>query len=419
MSEYRLPDVGEGLTEADILTWRVAVGDVVAVNDIVVEIETAKSVVELPSPFAGEVTALLVKEGDTVAVGTPIIRIGSAAAEDDEAPPRAPGHADIDLSNPAASGGGEGELLVGRVKEMVSRRRRRPGTADVAMSDGDRPLASPAVRKHARDIDLDLAEIQGTGAGGIVTHADLDGSRSKHAHPEFEGGRREPVRGVRRAMAQAMVSSAFTAPHVTEWLTVDVSETLAAVRVLKARPDFIGARVSPLLIVAKACLEAIGRTPIINSTWDHDEVVFKDAVNLGIAAATPRGLMVPNIKHAQSLSLRQLTAALADLIETAREGKTPPADNAGGSFTITNVGPFGVDGGTPIINPGESAILCFGAITRKPWVVEVEGEERLAIRDVCTLALSFDHRHIDGESGSRFLADVAASMRDPSRLDLS
>ena len=411
MSDYLLPDVGEGLTEADILTWRVAVGDTVAVNDIVVEIETAKSVVELPSPYAGEVVALLVKEGDTVTVGTPIIRIGGG----DEAPPPA-----IDLSNPVASGGGEGEILVGRVKEMVSRRRRRPGPAvEGGAEASERPLASPAVRKHARDLDVDLAEVGATGAGGTVTHADVEAYTSKHAEPAFEGGRREPVKGVRKFMSQAMVASAFTAPHVTEWLTVDVTETVALVSRLRERHDFIGACVSPLLVLARACIEAIGRTPIINSTWDQGDVVFKDAVNLGIATATPRGLTVPNIKHAQSLSLRQLTAALADLIETAREGKTPPADNLGGSFTITNVGPFGIDGGTPIINPGESAILCFGTISRQPWVVNVDGEERLAIRDVCTLSLSFDHRHIDGESGSRFLADVAASMRDPGRLDLT
>lgn len=412
MSDYLLPDVGEGLTEADILTWRVAVGDVVAINDIVVEIETAKSVVELPSPYAGEVLALLVKEGETVAVGTPIIRIGSAG----DAPPPPP---EIDLSNPGASGGGEGELLVGRVKEMVSRRRRRPGPAVIGEPASDRPLASPAVRKHALDTGIDLAEVNATGAGGTVTHADVEVYKSKHAQPVFEGGRREPVKGVRKFMSQAMVTSAFTAPHVTEWLTIDVSETIALVARLRERTDFIGARVSPLLVLARACIEAIGRVPIINSTWDQGDVVFKDAVNLGIATATPRGLTVPNIKHAQSLSLRQLTAALADLIETAREGKTPPADNLGGSFTITNVGPFGIDGGTPIINPGESAILCFGTISRQPWVVNVDGEERLAIRDVCTLSLSFDHRHIDGEAGSRFLSDVAASMRDPSRLDLT
>ena len=435
MSEYLLPDVGEGLTEADILTWRVAVGDVVAVNDIVVEIETAKSVVELPSPYAGEVLALLVKEGDTVTVGTPIIRIGDrseveergARAEVEERGARAEVEERgarhetpaIDLSNPGASGGGEGELLVGRVKEMVSRRRRRPGLAVTEETAIDRPLASPAVRKHARDTGVDLAEVHATGDGGTVTHADIEAYTSKHAAPRFEGGRREPVKGVRKFMSQAMVASAFTAPHVTEWLTVDVTETVALVARLRERPDFLGARVSPLLVLSRACIEAIARTPIINSTWDQGDVVFKDAVNLGIATATPRGLTVPNIKHAQSLSLRQLAAALADLIDTAREGKTPPADNLGGSFTITNVGPFGIEGGTPIINPGESAILCFGTISRQPWVVTVDGEERLAIRDVCTLSLSFDHRHIDGESGSRFLADVAAGMRDPSRLDLT
>jgi len=413
LSDYLLPDVGEGLTEADILTWRVAVGDVVAINDIVVEIETAKSVVELPSPYAGEVLALLVKEGETIAVGTPIIRIGSAS-EVEEPRSGVPKPPEIDLSNPAATGGGEGELLVGRVKEMSSRRRRRPGAAVVG-EVSDRPLASPAVRKHARDTGVDLAEVNASGGDGNVTHADVNAYVSKHSHPEIEGGRREPVKGVRRAMAQAMVASAFTAP-----VTVDVSASVALANRLRDSADYYGARVSTLLILAKACMEAIGRTPIINSTWDQgaSEVVFKDSINLGIAAATPRGLIVPNIKHAQSLTLRQLAAELKDLVEVARDGKTPPADTMGGSFTITNVGPFGIDGGTPIINPGESAILCFGAISRQPWVVNVDGEERLAIRDVCTLSLSFDHRHIDGEAGSRFLADVAKSMNDPSGLDL-
>lgn len=435
LSDYLLPDVGEGLTEADIVTWRVAVGDVVAVNDIVVEIETAKSLVELPSPYAGEVLALLVNEGDTVQVGTPIIRIGSKdevqpEVEEREGPHETPSST-IDLSNPAASGGGEGELLVGRVKEMRSRRRspsnagllthQTPDTPGSTNNNpaADRPLASPAVRKHARDAGVDLAEVKASGVRGTVTHADIEAYTSKHAHPRVDGGRREPVKGVRKAMAQAMVASAFTAPHVTEWVTVDVTAAVTLVDELRKRPDYLGAKVSPLVVLAKACLEAIGRTPIINSVWDQGEVVFRDSVNLGIAAATPRGLIVPNIKHAQSLTMRQLTAALADLIATAREGRTPPEDNAGGSFTITNVGPFGIDGGTPIINPGESAILCFGAITRKPWVLNVDGEERLAIRDVCTLALSFDHRHIDGEAGSRFLADVAGLMHDPSRLDLA
>lgn len=401
MAEYRLPDVGEGLIEAEIMTWRVSVGDVVAVNDIVVEIETAKSLVELPSPFAGEVTALLVNEGDTVAVGTPIIRIGA----DEPA---------LDLSNPAATGGGEGELLVGRVKETSSRRARRRApqpSSNAELSSrylGDTPspsvnnpaavLASPAVRGHARQVGIDLAAVTATGAHGNVTHADLA--------PRF-AGRREPVKGIRKAMSQAMVASAFTAPQVTEWVTVDVTATRALERPL-----------TPLVVLARACVEAIGRTPIINSVWDQGDVVYRDAVNLGFAAATPRGLIVPNIKHAQSLSTPELIEALGELISVARSGRTSPEANADGTFTITNVGPFGIDGGTPIINPGESAILCFGAIKRQPWVLNVDGEERLAIRDVCTLALSFDHRHIDGEAASQFLADVAASMTDPSRLSL-
>jgi 2-oxoisovalerate dehydrogenase E2 component (dihydrolipoyl transacylase) len=217
-------------------------------------------------------------------------------------------------------------------------------------------------------------------------------------------------------MGQAMVTSAFTAPHVTEWITVDVTRTTQFVERLRARREFADIKVSPLLILAAACIRAIRRTPVVNSTWDEtaQEIVFKRYVNLGIAAATPRGLVVPNIKDADSLSLLELAGALGDLTAVAREGRTQPAEMAGGTFTITNVGVFGVDGGTPIINPGESAILCFGATKRQPWVVkDSSGAEALEIRDVCTLTLSFDHRHVDGESGSRFLADVASMMEDP------
>ncbi|MFL6106154.1 MAG: dihydrolipoamide acetyltransferase family protein, partial [Marmoricola sp.] len=230
-----------------------------------------------------------------------------------------------------------------------------------------------------------------------------------------ERERREPIKGVRKMMGQAMVASAFTAPHVTEWVTIDVTRTSEFVERLRARREFADVKVSPLLILATACMKAISRTPVVNSYWDEaaQEIVFKGAVNLGIAAATPRGLVVPNIKDADTLSLLELAGALGDLTAVARSGKTQPADMAGGSFTITNVGVFGVDGGTPIINPGESAILCFGATKRQPWVVVEDGQERLEIRDVCTLTLSFDHRHVDGESGSRFLADVASMMEDP------
>ena len=486
MAEYLLPDVGEGLTEAEIVAWKVKVGDEVQINDVVVEIETAKSLVELPSPYAGVVTALLVSEGETVEVGTPIIAIGDPSlVEERGTSVSKPPVSEIDLSNPAATGGGEGESLVGRIKAdrgAVRRPRRRlleaagehtaradvqdvfnagapaqhekvtkivsavltdaaeqGGTKvpvveavapDVATSPaGSRPLAKPPVRKLAKDLGVDLAALQGSGPAGSITRADVESASRSELMPAryddlarpgvapMSGARetREPIKGVRKMMAQAMTTSAFSAPHVTEWVTIDVTETMALCARLRERREFRELRVSPLLILARACILAMRRTPVINSFWDEEaqEVVFKGHVNLGIAAATPRGLVVPNVKDADAMSLTELAGALAELTAVARDGKTQPAEMAGGTFTITNVGVFGVDAGTPIINPGESAILCFGAAKRQPWVVVRDGVESLEIRDVCTLALSFDHRHIDGESGSRFLADVAGIMSDP------
>ena len=472
MPEYKLPDVGEGLTEAEVVAWRVKVGDVIEVNEIVCDIETAKSIVELPSPYAGEVTALLVPEGETVAVGTPIIRIGAEDSADaagaSPATPTPEAEMDIDLSNPAASGGGEGESLVGRNKAdrgPTRRARRAPGAeaankqAQAAFDPGTSPapeleelpevspppaqtapaapadvrvLAKPPVRKLAKDLGVDLTSLTGEGPQGSVTREQVqaaatsspDGGRAAASASEPRASRplatgeretREPIKGVRKMMGQAMVDSAFTAPHVTEWVTLDATRTMELVERLKSHREFRDVKVSPLLVLAKACLLAIRRTPEINSFWDEaaQEVVYKHYVNLGIAAATPRGLVVPNVKDADAMTLRELAEALGDLTATAREGKTQPADMSGGSFTITNVGVFGVDAGTPIINPGESAILCFGSITRKPWVVVEDGEERIVPRHVTTLALSFDHRHVDGEKGSRFLADVAAILEDP------
>jgi 2-oxoisovalerate dehydrogenase E2 component (dihydrolipoyl transacylase) len=489
MPEYLLPDVGEGLIEAEIVTWKVKVGDVVAINDIVVEIETAKSLVELPSPYAGEVTALLATEGDTVSVGTPIIAIGERAAASSAA------EMEIDLSNPAASGRVEGESLVGRNKaERGPLRRARKGpvtpaseaaaniqmqvqgafapggaqSRDVveadepavpavsavplggsssegrtpdgptesvhefvprrALSSGEtRVLAKPPVRKLAKDLGVDLAALRASGPHGTVTRADVESAagappveevaQQPSRNPVADGARetREPIKGVRKMMASAMVGSAFSAPHVTEWVTIDVTRTMELVDRLRQRREFRDVRVSPLLVLARAVTLAVRRTPEINSFWDEaaQEVVLKRYVNLGIAAATPRGLVVPNVKEAQDLSLLELAGALNQLTATAREGKTQPAEMSGGTFTITNVGVFGVDAGTPIINPGESAILCFGAIKKQPWVVSVDGVDEIVPRQVTTLALSFDHRHIDGEKGSRFLADVAGLLEDP------
>ena len=481
MSEYKLPDVGEGLTEAEIVTWKVKVGDVIKVNDIVVEIETAKSLVELPSPYAGTVQALLVPEGETIAVGTPIISIGDPAAGPAPAdapaeapaveatPERQPG--DIDMFNPAATGGGENQTLVGygpRVSSAQRRPRRgggtprsdagaaaqeqlqgafTPGGAATDVVEGDEPavpaapaahlsepegdtrvLAKPPVRKLAKDLGVDLRSLAPTGPDGTISRDDVQTASAvvstssttredstAQAVSDGSGERREPIKGVRKMMAQAMVDSAFTAPHVTEWITVDVTRTMSLVEKLKAHRDFRDVKVSPLLVVAKAVCLATKRTPEINATWDEaaQEVVFKSHVNLGIAAATPRGLVVPNVKNAEALSLPELGASINALTRTAREGKTQPAEMSGGSFTITNVGVFGVDAGTPIINPGESAILCFGAVRKQPWVHSTKKGAKIKVRDITTLALSFDHRLVDGEKGSRFLADVAGVLEDP------
>jgi 2-oxoisovalerate dehydrogenase E2 component (dihydrolipoyl transacylase) len=485
VAEFKLPDVGEGLTEAEIVTWKVKVGDTVAINEILVEIETAKSLVELPSPFAGVVQSLMVPEGETVPVGTPIIAIGDALdgpmpaeaggahagpAEQTESDPylgmaEKAGAAEvlsseIDLSNPAASGSGEGESLVGRMKadRGATRRARKPAaalqtqaafeptglTAPIDLDEEDesdgpavpattaepapgdvRVLAKPPVRKLAKDLGVDLTSLVGSGPNGAVTREDVQSSGSSLptgaldvARPAISAGTgetREPIKGVRKMMGQAMVQSAFTVPHVTEWVTLDVTRTMEFVERLRTRREFRDVRVSPLLVLARAVMLAMRRTPEINSWWDDDaqEVVFKQFVNLGIAAATPRGLVVPNIKNAEQLSLLDLAGSLNQLVEVARSGKTQPAEMAGGSFTITNVGVFGIDSGTPIINPGESAILAFGAIKKQPWVVSSDAGDEIAVRQVTTLALSFDHRHIDGEKGSRFLADVAGILEDP------
>jgi pyruvate dehydrogenase E2 component (dihydrolipoamide acetyltransferase) len=441
VNEFKLPDVGEGLTEAEIVEWHVAVGDVIKVNDPVCDIETAKSVVELPSPYAGVVQELLVEVGAEVQVGTPIIRIGDSVPSSVE-----PGGAPAEpVSRPTESVGLDTPSLVphdggstsdaeepekpltlvgyGSKEDSVVRRNRTASVPTATAGAG--VLAKPPARKLARDLGVDLATVTPEREDGVITTADVEalkGAPPADVREPVEpaatvgGERREPIKGLRKQMGQAMVDSAFTLPHVTIWTTIDVTRTSELVGDLKSDRDFAEIRVSPLLIVAKAALLAMRRTPIINSWWDEaaQEIVFKEYVNLGIAAATPRGLQVPNVKGADRMSLVELGAAINELTATARTGKTPPADQTGGTFTITNIGPFGIDGGAPIINPGESAILSVGAFKRQPWIVGAGDDERIEPRDVCTLALSFDHRHIDGEAGSRFLADVAKIVGDPS-----
>ncbi|WP_399088536.1 dihydrolipoamide acetyltransferase family protein [Streptomyces sp. BBFR2] len=468
--EFKMPDVGEGLTEAEILKWYVQPGDTVTDGQVVCEVETAKAAVELPIPYDGVVHTLNFDEGTTVDVGTVIISVdtdpgaGPAEAAAPAAPAAAPAPAEAEEPQ------GRQAVLVGYGAAPSSTKRRprkaapqaaaepvtaglqaelngrsavsapaavpapaapAPAVSAPAAPGAPRPLAKPPVRKLAKDLGIDLATVVPTGADGVVTREDVHAAAaaaapvSRETVPEAApapevsaapsaGETRIPVKGVRKATAQAMVASAFTAPHVTEFITVDVTRTMKLVQELKQDPDMAGLRVNPLLFVAKAFLVALKRHPEVNASWDeaNQEIVQKHEVNLGIAAATPRGLIVPNIKDAGAKTLPQLAEALGELVATAREGKTSPAAMSGGTVTITNVGVFGVDTGTPILNPGESAILAFGAVKLQPWV----HKGKVKPRQVTTLALSFDHRLIDGELGSKLLADIAGVLEKPKRL---
>ncbi|MFD8816955.1 dihydrolipoamide acetyltransferase family protein [Streptomyces sp. NPDC059627] len=432
---FLLPDVGEGLTEAEILQWAVKAGDTVEINQILVEVETAKAAVELPSPYAGVVGTLHAREGETLPVGQPLITIlGDAGGG------TSPGAADeTGGAGGAAEDSGRAALLVGYgPQESAGRRRRRrtaaasPRTsvAEPPVPATERTAAKPPVRKLAKDLGIDITTVTPTGPGATVTRDDVHraaGASPVAAKaiapavvpavvPEPAAETRVPIRGVRKHTAAAMVASAFTAPHVTEFTTVDITATMRLRDTVAARREFRDLRVTPLLLVARALLLALRRTPEANASWDEDaqEIVLKHYVHLGIAAATERGLIVPNIKHADRMSLRELAEALAELTGTARAGRTAPGSMTGGSITITNVGVFGVDTGTPILNPGEAAILAVGAIRRMPWVVtDASGAETIEPRWVTQLALSFDHRLIDGQQGSELLADIAAVLHDP------
>ena len=457
VKEFKLPDVGEGLTEADIVAWHVKPGEAVEDGQIIVEIETAKAVVELPCPWDGTVARLLAEEGQTVEVGVPIIAVevaGQGAADSTE---RASVPAPPAESVPDDEAGAHSVLVGYGVKTAPTTRRARraaagrPETAEVPTAPETpveppelatepraaepgvaavRALAKPPVRRLAKDLGISLAALAGSGPDGSITRDDVqraaetgtparsaesgNGSRTATAATVPGGEERIAVRGVRKHMAAAMVSSAFTAPHVTEFLQVDVTETMAALRRLRELPEFAELRVSPLLFAARALLVAVARHPLVNSSWDAaaEEIVVKHYVNLGIAVAAERGLIVPNVKHADALTLPELARALQVLTETARAGKATPADLAGGTITITNVGVFGVDAGTPILTPGETAILAFGQVKDTPWVVDGE----LAVRKACTLSLSFDHRIVDGELGSAVLRDVGSMLTDPLRI---
>ena len=476
MREFKLPDPGEGLLEAEIVSWKVKAGDQVAVNDILLEIETAKSLVELPSPFAGVVAEVLVAEGETVEVGTPIIRINDSVemlVEPDESPvvstsdpetTTVTGNVQDDLGEvPVATPDASGSMLVGygaKAGSISRRPRRATGTVSVPVPETDQvhesydtatpvsrhtddvtpsaplsaspsgeqlpqpgrpapevetgrpPLAKPPVRRIARDLGIDLTQVPGSGPGGTITAEDVV-TAAQGGRPST-GDRRVQLKGIRREMFRTMTAS-LNVPQATAFSEVDVTGTMELIENLRGRREFAGLRISPLLVFAKAACLAIARNPEINSSFDEatEEMVLHGDVNLGIAAATPRGLVVPNIKRAGRMNLLELAQSLNEMVAVAKQGRVQPGDLALGTFTITNVGVFGVDGGTPIMNPGEAAIMCLGTVRRKPWVMGTGEDERIEIRSVCTVSLTFDHRLVDGEMGSKFLADVATIMTDP------
>ena len=455
LAYFNLPDVGEGLTEAEIVSWKVKPGDHVNVNQIIVEIETAKSLVELPCPFEGVVAELFAQEGETVEVGRPII---SATVSDGAVGATATSAIPVispELAQSAHEAVAEAAASLPQEetkKPLVgygvanhggqSRRRARiadpvavvaPQTSAIPLIPGapatglisvvassEQVIAKPPIRKLAKDLGVDLSKVVATGMAGEVTREDvLAGAQQASVFrnlttPEAPTEREEriPVKGVRKAIAAAMVKSAFTAPHVSIFVDVDATRTMEYVKRLKASPDFAGVKVTPLLIMAKAMIWAVRRNPTVNSTWTDEEIIVHNFVNFGVAAATPRGLIVPNIKDADQMSMFELAKAIEQLAATAREGRTTPADMANGTITITNIGVFGVDTGTPILNPGEVGIVALGSIRPKPWVVNNE----IVIRQVTTIGATFDHRVVDGDVASRFVQDVASVMEEPALL---
>jgi 2-oxoisovalerate dehydrogenase E2 component (dihydrolipoyl transacylase) len=440
LREFRLPDLGEGLTESEIVTWRVAAGDHVHLNQIIADVETAKAVVELPSPFDGVIQALHAEAGDTVEVGERIVTFeleddapaGDAAptAPEADAPIEPAALSDDEAPQPNLVGYGAGPERKGRpmrrarVGQTMSDANAVPASAPVA----ERPRSTPPVRHLAEQLGVDLTLVNGTGADGLITREDVmafaDGSRAAvvqqgatHQGTVVQlGERRVPIKGVRKHTAAAMVRSAFTAPHASVFLTVDVTPTMELLARLSERRDLEGTRITLLALVSRAFVIALRRYPELNSHWDEDaqEIVTYGSVHLGIAAATDRGLIVPTIRDAQAQTLVQLATSLGELTRDARAGTTAPERLTGSTITISNPGVFGVDAGTPILNPGEAAILALGAVQNRPW--EFHGE--LALRRVMTLSLSFDHRVVDGAEASQFLALLGSLLSDPAQAML-
>ena len=452
MSEhvFLLPDVGEGLVEAEIVAWKVRVGDVVVLNQPLVDIETAKATVELPSPFAGTIVSLHGEVGDVREVGSPLVTLDDGALAPDAASGEVRG--EDDATEPLASTARTAVLVgygVADEDAVRTRRHRRSTPAPVSAAPGapssaarpptpstSSPRSTPPVRLYAKQLGLDLATLVGTGRGGLITRDDVDAAHGDCARVARVGtartgpsstsrfvGRdlapwssgpaeeRIAVKGVLRTMSEAMVQSAFSAPHAAVWVRVDATRTVELLASLKRRASLTNLRLSPLTIVALALCDAARYYPGINSSFDAaaGEVVVRRSVNLGIAANTPRGLIVPNIKSADRLDLVEMARALNELVDKARNGTTTPNEMLGTTLTITNVGPFGVDGAVPILPPGTGAIVAVGQLVKSPWVVD----DQVVVRHAVELSMSFDHRQIDGALASAVIAHVGQFLHDP------
>ncbi|TCN55708.1 pyruvate dehydrogenase E2 component (dihydrolipoamide acetyltransferase) [Rhodococcus sp. SMB37] len=418
VKEFRLPDLGEGLADADLVVWKVQVGDHLELNQVIAEVETAKATVELPSPYAGTVAELLASPGDTVPVGAPLLRITVAVPAGAESGSRTGEDAVADEEAVAEK---RPQVLVGYGPGAAPISRR--GTRKTTTPDSEtrppgtlvrRPDAKPGARREAKDLGVDLATVEGTGPDGVITRADVRRSADDRVLPQVSSTgdeTRVPIRGIRKRSAAAVARSAFTAPHATVFLTCDATNTVELVTRLRSAPPFDGTHLTPLSVVATALMRAVADEPSLNSSWDEDsqEIVVHHRVHLGVATATDEGLKVPVVRDAHAMRLPDLAGSIAAAAGNARSGEASPRELTGSTISITNVGVFGVDAGTPILNPGEAAILAVGAITDRPWVVD----GALAVRKVVTLSLAFDHRLVDGEQAGRALAAVGAVLKDP------
>jgi pyruvate dehydrogenase E2 component (dihydrolipoamide acetyltransferase) len=423
MSVFNLPDLGEGLTEAEIVSWRVTPGEVVHVDQVIAEVETAKAIVEVPVPFAGTVTELHGEQGATLAVGTPLITVDEVSTEGFHEP------------GAVTAEEGSGNVLIGYGTTSTGTRRRRRGRARGSVAEtrlskvhsGRIAVVSPLVRRMAKDAGIELRELIGSGPDGLILRADVERAITAHGNPQpaaaepahseplaahahsapAEDIRRIPLRGLRKTVADKLTRSRREIPEATVWVDVDATALLdirSTLNAISTEP-----KISLLALLAKFAVLGLRRYPELNARIVDDEILLGDAVNLGFAAQTDRGLVVPVIPNAHAMTVEQLSIALGERTGRARDGRLAPTELTGGTFTVNNYGVFGVDGSAAIINHPEVAILGIGRIIKRPWVVDDE----IVVRNVTELTLAFDHRVCDGGTAGGFLRFVADCVENP------